>query len=263
MPPGTVRKEKLTKAEVEKLVAEKKNYLAPDDKPVRNVTVSTDRHLKTSEAETMLKRIADDPGWRITTNVDTGIVGVINYDTARKSRSGKAVQASSVPPYVHAAAMANLKTLFRNAALGVIHRNWYEKNQILNGDKIRAMARFYVGMRYEGEQYGVKITAKFMESGRNNLYSIEAHDIEVFPETTEKKPPQSPGEARTASFPDSLRSVPFPDITERGGQQLSQKENLLQNSIQSNAFTEKIKSQTEKKAELTSEFGGEQRYRFR
>lgn len=190
VPPGTVRKEKLTRAEVEKLVAEKKNYLAPDDKPVRNVTVSTDRHLKTSEAEAMLKGIAQDPIRRITSNIDTGMVGIITTETARKSRSGKAVQASSVPPYVHAAAMANLKPLFRNAALGVIQQGRYEND----ADTLDGLYRFYVGMRYEDQQYGVKITAKAYKNGKNTLYSVEAHDIEVFPETAEKKPLRENGE---------------------------------------------------------------------
>ena len=190
VPPGTVRKEKLTKTEVEKLVAEKKNYLAPDDKPVRNVTVSTDRHLKTSEAEAMLKGIAQDPIRRITSNIDTGMVGIITTETARKSRSGKAVQASSVPPYVHAAAMANLKPLFRNAALGVIQQGRYEND----ADTLDGLYRFYVGMRYEDQQYGVKITAKAYKNGKNTLYSVEAHDIEVFPETAEKKPLRENGE---------------------------------------------------------------------
>ena len=245
VPPGTVRKEKLTRAEVEKLVAEKKNYLAPDDKQVRNVTVSTDRHLKTSEAEEMLKRIAKDPGWRITTNMDTGIIGIITSETARKSRSGKAVQASSVPPYVHAAAMANLKTLFRNAALGVIHRGWYVNDYVTGGDKLQAMARFYVGMQYEGNQYGVKITAKILESGKNNLYSIEAHDIEVIPDYAKKEPLQSPGEARIANFPENSQPVAPADISEGGGRQSSHEENLPPNTLQFSAFFEKFKPHDE------------------
>ena len=245
VPPGTVRKEKLTKTEVEKLVAEKKNYLAPDDKQVRNVTVSTNGHLKTSEAEEMLKRIAKDPGWRITTNMDTGIIGIITSETARKSRSGKAVQASSVPPYVHAAAMANLKTLFRNAALGVIHRGWYVNDYVTGGDKLQAMARFYVGMQYEGNQYGVKITAKILESGKNNLYSIEAHDIEVIPDYAKKEPLQSPGEARIANFPENSQPVAPADISEGGGRQSSHEENLPPNTLQFSAFFEKFKPHDE------------------
>lgn len=245
LPPGTVRKEKLTRAEVEKLVAEKKNYLAPDDKPVRNVTVSTDRHLKTSEAEAMLKGIAANPMLRITSNMDTGIVGIITSETARKSRSGKAVQASSVPAYVHAAAMANLKTLFRNAALGVIHRGWYANDYVTGGDKLQAMARFYVGMQYEGNQYGVKITAKILESGKNNLYSIEAHDIEVIPDYAKKEPLQSPGEARIANFPENSQPVAPADISEGGGRQSSHEENLPPNTLQFSAFFEKFKPHDE------------------
>ena len=276
VPPGTVRKEKLTRAEVEKLVAEKKNYLAPDDKQVRNVTVSTDRHLKTSEAEEMLKRIAKDPGWRITTNMDTGIIGIITSETARKSRSGKAVQASSVPPYVHAAAMANLKTLFRNAALGVIHQGQYEKDRTL-----AAMYRFYCGMLYEGQQYGVKITARGYVDGNNFIYTVEAHDIEIISENknpnsfkssgvsdgivsdsdaltekfnafsekiksqTEKKPLQSPGEARIANFPENSQPVAPADISEGGGRQSSHEENLPPNTLQFSAFFEKFKPHDE------------------
>ncbi|WP_133245304.1 LPD5 domain-containing protein [Victivallis vadensis] len=276
LPPGTVRKEKLTRAEVEKLVAGKKNYLAPDDKPIRNVTVSTDRHLKTSEAEAMLKRIARDPGWRITSNMDTGIIGIITSETARKSRSGKAVQASSVPPYVHAAAMANLKTLFRNAALGVIHQGQYEKDRTL-----AAMYRFYCGMLYEGQQYGVKITARGYVDGNNFIYTVEAHDIEIISENknpnsfkssgvsdgivsdsdaltekfnafsekiksqTEKKPLQSPGEARIANFPENSQPVAPADISEGGGRQSSHEENLPPNTLQFSAFFEKFKPHDE------------------
>ena len=299
LPPGTVRKEKLTRAEVEKLVAGKKNYLAPDDKPVRNVTVSTDRHLKTSEAEAMLKGIAQDPIRRITSNIDTGMVGIITTETARKSRSGKAVQASSVPPYVHAAAMANLKPLFRNAALGVIQQGRYEND----ADTLDGLYRFYVGMRYEDQQYGVKITAKAYKNGKNTLYSVEAHDIEVLPETaekkplrengegekgylfstdpqshalaengkggehlpakgialtkqfnafsekiksqTEKKPLQSPGEARIANFPENSQPVAPADISEGGGRQSSHEENLPPNTLQFSAFFEKFKPHDE------------------
>ena len=276
VPPGTVRKEKLTRAEVEKLVAEKKNYLAPDDKQVRNVTVSTNGHLKTSEAEEMLKRIAKDPGWRITSNMDTGIIGIITSETARKSRSGKAVQASSVPPYVHAAAMANLKTLFRNAALGVIHQGQYEKDRTL-----AAMYRFYCGMLYEGQQYGVKITARGYVDGNNFIYTVEAHDIEIISENknpnsfkssgvsdgivsdsdaltekfnafsekiksqTEKKPLQSPGEARIANFPENSQPVAPADISEGGGRQSSHEENLPPNTLQFSAFFEKFKPHDE------------------
>ena len=299
LPPGTVRKEKLTRAEVEKLVAGKKNYLAPDDKPVRNVTVSTDRHLKTSEAEAMLKGIAANPMLRITSNMDTGIVGIITSETARKSRSGKAVQASSVPAYVHAAAMANLKTLFRNAALGVIQQGRYEND----ADTLDGLCRFYAGMRYEDQQYGVKITAKAYKNGKNTLYSVEAHDIEVLPETaekkplrengegekgylfstdpqshalaengkggehlpakgialtkqfnafsekiksqTEKKPLQSPGEARIANFPENSQPVAPADISEGGGRQSSHEENLPPNTLQFSAFFEKFKPHDE------------------
>ena len=276
LPPGTVRKEKLTRAEVEKLVAGKKNYLAPDDKPVRNVTVSTDRHLKTSEAEEMLKRIAANPMLRITSNMDTGIIGIITSETARKSRSGKAVQASSVPPYVHAAAMANLKTLFRNAALGVIHQGQYEKDRTL-----AAMYRFYCGMLYEGQQYGVKITARGYVDGNNFIYTVEAHDIEIISENknpnsfkssgvsdgivsdsdaltekfnafsekiksqTEKKPLQSPGEARIANFPENSQPVAPADISEGGGRQSSHEENLPPNTLQFSAFFEKFKPHDE------------------
>lgn len=276
VPPGTARKEKLTRAEVEKLVAEKKNYLAPDDKQVRNVTVSTDRHLKTSEAEEMLKRIAANPMLRITSNMDTGIIGIITSETARKSRSGKAVQASSVPPYVHATAMANLKTLFRNAALGVIHQGQYEKDRTL-----AAMYRFYCGMLYEGQQYGVKITARGYVDGNNFIYTVEAHDIEIISENknpnsfkssgvsdgivsdsdaltekfnafsekiksqTEKKPLQSPGEARIANFPENSQPVAPADISEGGGRQSSHEENLPPNTLQFSAFFEKFKPHDE------------------
>lgn len=241
LPPGTVRKEKLTRAEVEKLVAEKKNYLAPDDKPVRNVTVSTDRHLKTSEAEAMLKGIAANPMLRITSNMDTGIVGIITSETARKSRSGKAVQASSVPAYVHAAAMANLKTLFRNAALGVIQQGRYEND----ADTLDGLCRFYAGMRYEDQQYGVKITAKAYKNGKNTLYSVEAHDIEVLPETAEKKPLRENGEGEKGYlFSTDPQSHALAE-NGKGGEHLPAKGIAL--TKQFNAFSEKIKSQTEKK----------------
>ncbi|WP_337746798.1 LPD5 domain-containing protein [Victivallis vadensis] len=249
LPPGTVRKEKLTRAEVEKLVAEKKNYLAPDDKPVRNVTVSTDRHLKTSEAEAMLKGIAANPMLRITSNMDTGIVGIITSETARKSRSGKAVQASSVPPYVHAAAMANLKTLFRNAALGVIHQNWYLDPADPQSTDVAAMLRLYVGMEYEGAQYGVKITAKSLTNKEHRLYSVEAHDIEIFREAAEnKKPLRENGEGEKGYlFSTDPQSHALAENPARGVRQTSSKGDLPRNSIQPNAFSEKIKSQTEKK----------------
>ena len=249
LPPGTVRKEKLTRAEVEKLVAEKKNYLAPDDKPVRNVTVSTDRHLKTSEAEEMLKGIAANPMLRITSNMDTGIVGIITSETARKSRSGKAVQASSVPPYVHAAAMANLKTLFRNAALGVIHQNWYLDPADPQSTDVAAMLRLYVGMEYEGAQYGVKITAKSLTNKEHRLYSVEAHDIEIFREAAEnKKPLRENGEDEKGYlFSTDPQSHALAENPARGVRQTSSKGDLPRNSIQPNAFSEKIKSQTEKK----------------
>ena len=241
LPPGTVRKEKLTRAEVEKLVAGKKNYLAPDDKPVRNVTVSTDRHLKTSEAEAMLKGIAANPMLRITSNMDTGIVGIITSETARKSRSGKAVQASSVPAYVHAAAMANLKTLFRNAALGVIQQGRYEND----ADTLDGLCRFYAGMRYEDQQYGVKITAKAYKNGKNTLYSVEAHDIEVLPETAEKKPLRENGEGEKGYlFSTDPQSHALAE-NGKGGEHLPAKGIAL--TKQFNAFSEKIKSQTEKK----------------
>ena len=55
-------------------------------------------------------------------------------------------------------------------------------------DPILQMHRFYVGMNYEGELFGLKMSVKELKDGYNLLYSMEVHDIEI---ERIKKPSQS------------------------------------------------------------------------
>ena len=93
--------------------------------------------------------------------------------TANKIRSGKAVKKSSVPPYVHAKANSMIYELFENSILGVSHAGRKMDDPILQ------MHRFYVGMNYEGELFGLKMSVKELKDGYNLLYSMEVHDIEI------------------------------------------------------------------------------------
>ena len=159
-----------------KILDERKCYLCNGDAPVELVRVETDGHLRTSAAESLLLKVSKDNKSRNVRNLATGITGVIERDTAKKMRSGKAVKQSTVPPYVHAAAMANASELFAHATLGVVRPNIKKEKK---DEPLRGILRFHVVMEYEGNPYAVQFTVKKRMDDVSALYSVELHDMEV------------------------------------------------------------------------------------
>lgn len=155
-----------------------RNWMADENSEVQIVQVEHPHALTTSMAENSLKRrireysrTHEGKAFEVK-NAKTGMVARVDEHSATKMRSGKAVEKSD-NPHIHAIAMLNVDKLFEKALLGVCHKDRKNTGNILQ------MHRFYVGMRYRGGLYGVKITVK-EQPGTNHLYSIEARDIEVF-----------------------------------------------------------------------------------
>ncbi len=155
-----------------------RNWMADENSEVQVVQVEHPYALTTSMAENSLKRrireysrTHEGKAFEVK-NAKTGMTARVDEHSATKMRSGKAVEKSD-NPHIHAIAMLNVDKLFEKALLGVCHKDRKNTGGILQ------MHRFYVGMRYRGELYGVKITVK-EQPGSNHLYSIEARDIEVF-----------------------------------------------------------------------------------
>ena len=155
-----------------------RNWMADENSEVQIVQVEHPHALTTSMVENSLKRrireysrTHEGKAFEVK-NAKTGMVARVDEHSATKMRSGKAVEKSS-NPHIHAIAMLNVDKLFEKALLGVCHKDRKNTGNILQ------MHRFYVGMRYRGGLYGVKITVK-EQPGTNHLYSIEARDIEVF-----------------------------------------------------------------------------------
>ena len=155
-----------------------RNWMADENSEVQIVQVEHPHALTTSMAENSLKRrireysrTHEGKAFEVK-NAKTGMTARVDEHSATKMRSGKAVEKSD-NPHIHAIAMLNVDKLFEKALLGVCHKDRKNTGNILQ------MHRFYVGMRYRGGLYGVKITVK-EQPGTNHLYSIEARDIEVF-----------------------------------------------------------------------------------
>jgi hypothetical protein len=158
-----------------------RNWMADENTPVNIVEVTNPVHLTTSMAQNILKKRIEEEKKRTGKNYlevknksPNGMTARIDYDSSYKMKSGKATQKSSVKPYVHAVAMVNIKKLFENAMLGVSHLD--RKNE----ENVLQMHRFYVGMKYKGQLYGIKISVKEKRNTGNHIYSIEAHDLEIY-----------------------------------------------------------------------------------
>lgn len=158
-----------------------RNWMADENTPVNIVEVTNPVHLTTSMAQNILKKRIEEEKKRTGKNYLevknkslNGMTARIDYDSSYKMKSGKATQKSSVKPYVHAVAMVNIKKLFENAMLGVSHLD--RKNE----ENVLQMHRFYVGMKYKGQLYGIKISVKEKRNTGNHIYSIEAHDLEIY-----------------------------------------------------------------------------------
>lgn len=158
-----------------------RNRMADENTPVNIVEVTNPVHLTTSMAQNILKKRIEEEKKRTGKNYleaknksPIGMTARIDYDSSYKMKSGKATNKSSVKPYVHAVAMVNIKKLFENAMLGVSHSD--RKNE----ENVLQMHRFYVGMKYEDQLYGIKISVKEKRNTGNHIYSIEAHDLEIY-----------------------------------------------------------------------------------
>lgn len=158
-----------------------RNWMADENTPVNIVEVTNPVHLTTSMAQNILKKRIEEEKKKTGKNYLevknkslNGMTARIDYDSSYKMKSGKATQKSSVKPYVHAVAMVNIKKLFENAMLGVSHLD--RKNE----ENVLQMHLFYVGMKYKGQLYGIKISVKEKRNTGNHIYSIEAHDLEIY-----------------------------------------------------------------------------------
>lgn len=160
-----------------------RNWMADENMPVETVEIESGKHYTLSQAEYILKKkIAESESktgenYINAKNEQTGITARITNRRAGKYVSEKAYNKSSVKPHIHAAAVINIEKLFHAAALGVSHPN--HKNISGQKDPVLQMHRFYAGMRYEGHDYGVKLSVKELRQGFNVLYTVETGDIEV------------------------------------------------------------------------------------
>ena len=160
-----------------------RNWMADENMAVETVEIESGKHYTLSQAEYVLKKkIAESESktgenYINAKNEQTGITARITNRRAGKYVSEKAYNKSSVKPHIHAAAVINIEKLFHAAALGVSHPN--HKNISGQKDPVLQMHRFYAGMRYEGHDYGVKLSVKELRQGFNVLYTVETGDIEV------------------------------------------------------------------------------------
>lgn len=160
-----------------------RNWMADENMAVETVEIESGKHYTLSQAEYILKKkIAESESktgenYINAKNEQTGITARITNRRAGKYVSEKAYNKSSVKPHIHAAAVINIEKLFHAAALGVSHPN--HKNISGQKDPVLQMHRFYAGMRYEGHDYGVKLSVKELRQGFNVLYTVETGDIEV------------------------------------------------------------------------------------
>ena len=160
-----------------------RNWMADENMAVETVEIESGKHYTLSQAEYVLKKkIAESESktgenYINAKNEQTGITARITNRRAGKYVSEKAYNKSSVKPHIHAAAVINIEKLFHAAALGVSHPN--HKNISGQKDPVLQIHRFYAGMRYEGHDYGVKLSVKELRQGFNVLYTVETGDIEV------------------------------------------------------------------------------------
>ncbi|MDR1144902.1 MAG: hypothetical protein LBK71_02045 [Verrucomicrobiales bacterium] len=121
-----------------------------------------------AEAKQQARRLVGRP----LTNVATGLVAAVSNNSVSKMTSGSAVKKSGSLT-AHALAIANLDTLFKNAALVETRA---DRN---NNPDIMAIHRFYAPLNVTGEIYAVKLTVKSLtakEQG-NRIYTVEALDM--------------------------------------------------------------------------------------
>lgn len=181
----SIRAEKLSGAEIVKIAAEKKNYLATDDKKIHYGIAGSGGHKSTvAEVLERLKIHAKSPlRFRLKTNLDTHIPGIISVETFNENRSDLAERSAREYPDAYAFVLSYLESIFESSVLGVIHQGNYKNDT----NMINGVYHFYTGLKYQDQIFGVKITAQLYKKDNRLLFYVNPYEIVVLPITPENK----------------------------------------------------------------------------
>ena len=153
-------------------------------------------HLTISDAIGELKRRAEeikksrgDKAYYTVENAQSGIRAYIAG--TQRDEMKNTFRRSKTRAYVYSAALVNIDRLFENARLALSHDDRYNVNEgggKAEGDIVQ-MHRFLVVMKYEGNDYAVKITVKEYRNGNNAVYALQTMTVDAAEKMPRRRPP--------------------------------------------------------------------------